>query len=129
MIVDEVYRAVALLLQMIEFRDHVRGTARTPFALVEDRNVAEDTRPRASARGLHRGETFHRKDRRHIQRHRLDEVQGETFAIRKRPLVEVALGGAVWIVHDLAVTGPGQSRNRDGILDPLEQVEHELLAV
>src|SRR5215472_5905031 len=114
---------------MLEFRDHVRGTARTPFALVEDRNVAKHTRPRASARGLHRGEALHRKDRRHVQRHRLDEIKGQAFAVRKRPLIEVALRGAVWIAYYLAVTCPSESRDRDGIFDLLEQIENELLAV
>jgi hypothetical protein len=61
MIVDEVHRALPSLLQMLEFCHHVRGAARTPFARVEDRDVAEDARPRASARGLHRGETFLRE--------------------------------------------------------------------
>ena len=89
-VVDEVDRAVAVLLELLELVDDVRRAARAPLALVEDRDVAEHARPRAAARGLHGREALEREHRRHVERHRLDEVERQALAVGERPLVEVA---------------------------------------
>src|SRR5207237_900938 len=77
MIIDEIDGAVAELLEIRELAHHVLRTARAPLAFIEDRNVAENARPRAAARRLHGRKALHREYRRHIERHRFDEIEGQ----------------------------------------------------
>ena len=118
-----------MLPQVLELCDYVLGAARAPLALVEDRDVAERARPRAAARGLHRREALHRQHRRNVERHGFDEVEWKALAIRKRPLIEVPLEHPVGVVRDLVVLHPGDARHRRRVVDALDEIEDELLAV
>ena len=129
-VVHEVDRAVAVLPQMLELRDDVRGAPRAPLALVEDRDVAEHAGPGTAARRLHRREAIQREHRRDVERHRLDEVERQALAVGEGPLVEIARQRPVRVVAERAVLLlPGDARHRVGIVQALEQVEDELLAV
>ena len=129
-VVHEVDGAVAVLLELLELRHHVLRAPRAPLALVEDRDVAEDAGPGAAARGLHGGEALEREHGRHVEGHRLHEVEVQALAVRERPLVEVAVERAVRVVPELAVRLlPGHARDRAGIVEALEEIEDELLAV
>ena len=129
-VVDEVDRAVAVLPQLLELRDDVGRRPRPPLALVEDRDVAEDARPRAAARGLHRREAVERQDGGDVERHRLDEIERQALAVRERPLVEIARQRPVRVVAERAVLLlPGHAGDRVGIVQALEQIDDELLAV
>ncbi len=129
MVVDEIHGAVAVLLEVLELGNHMRRAPRPPLAFVENRNVAEHAGPGAPARGLHRREPLHRQHRRHVQRHRLDEVELQTLPVRKGPLIQVALHGAVGVVNHPAVLHPGQAADRLGIVQIRQQIEEELFAV
>ena len=48
-VVDEIDGAIPVRFEMLELGDDMCGTARPPFAFVEDRNVAKDARPGAAA--------------------------------------------------------------------------------
>src|SRR5208282_5683803 len=122
MIVDEVDRSIAVRLQVFELGHHVFRATRTPLALIEDRDVAENARPWTAARSLHRGEALHREHGRYVQGHRLDEIEWQSLAVRKRPLVEIALRGPVRVVQDFAVASPGESRDSNRIFKLLGQV-------
>ena len=129
-IVDEIDAAVPFGLQPLELLDDVLGTPAAPLALVEDGNVAEDTGPGAAPRGLHRRVTVQREHGRHVERHRLDEVEGQALTIRNRPLVEIALGRAIGIHADRPVLLlPGQPADGVRVVETLQQVEDQLLPV
>ena len=129
-VVDEVDRAVAVLLQLLELGEHVRRGPGAPLAFVEDRDVAEHARPRTAARGLHRREAIERQDGRNVERHRLDEIERQALAVGEGPLVEVARQRPVRVVAERAVLLlPGDASDRVGIVQALEQVDDELLAV
>ena len=130
MVVDEVDRAVAILPQLLELGEDMGGGSRPPLAFVEDRDVAEHTGPRTAARRLHRGEAIQRQHGRDVERHRLDEVERQALAVGEGPLVEVARQRPVRVVAERAVLLlPGDAGHRVGIVQVLEQVDDELLAV
>ena len=68
---------------MLELGDDVLGASGAPFSLTENRNITEDTRPRAAARRLHRREPVQRENGGNVERHRLHEIEGKAFAIGK----------------------------------------------
>ncbi len=129
-VIHEVDRAVTFLPQLLELGNDVGRSPRPPLALVEDRDVAEHARPRTAARRLHRGEAIQRQHGRDIERHRLDEVERQALAVGKGPLVEIARQRPVRVVAEGAVLLlPGDASHRVGIVQVLEQVDDELLAV
>ena len=129
-VVDEVDRAVAILPQLLELRNDVGGGPRPPLALVEDRDVAEHAGPGTAARRLHRGEAIQRQHGRDVERHRLDEVERQALAVGEGPLVEIARQRPVRVVAERAVLLlPGDASHRVGIVQALEQIDDELLAV
>ena len=121
-VVHEIDRTIALLLQMLELRDHVSGASRPPLPFIEDRYVAENAWPRTAARRLHRRKPLHRQHRRHIERHRLDEIEWQTLAVGKWPLVEISLHRAVRVVDGLAVSCPRDTRDCGGVVDPFDEI-------
>ena len=48
-IVDKIDGAIPVRFEILELGDDMRGTAGPPFAFIENRNVAKDTRPGAAA--------------------------------------------------------------------------------
>ena len=44
-------------------------------------------------------------------------------------MIQIAVERTVWVADDLAVFFPGQARHAAGIVQPLEQIEQQLLAV
>ena len=129
MVVHEVHRPVTFVLQLLHLLHDGAGAARPPLPLVENRDVAKDTRPRTSPGRLHRREAVQGEDRRDVQGHRLHEVEGQAGPVRERPLVQVSLGDPVGVVLELAVLLPGDARDGLGVIEPLEQVKDELFAV
>ena len=130
MVIHEVDRAVAILPQLLELRYDVGGSPRPPLALVEDRDVAEHAGPGTAARRLHRGEAIQRQHGRDIERHRLDEVERQALAVGEGPLVEIARQRPVRVVAERAVLFlPRDASHRVGIVQALEQIDDELLAV
>ena len=69
------------------------------------------------------------EDRGDVERHRLDEVQREAISVGERPLVEIAIERPVRIVNQLTVLGPGDSGDVGGVVQSLQEVENQLLAV
>src|SRR5204863_5720170 len=61
--------------------------------------------------------------------HGLYKIQPDALAVREAPLVEIALQHAVRVVLDLAVLLPGHAGHGRRILEPLEEVQEQLLAV
>src|SRR6185436_5724396 len=114
---------------MIELRDHMSRASRPPLSFVEDRDVAEDAWPRTATRGLHRREPLHRQYGWHIERHRLDEIERQALAVWERPLIEIPLHQPVRIVDELAVLGPSDAGNPRRVVEMLDEIEDELLAV
>ena len=48
-VVDEIDGSISVRFEMLQLGDNMFGTARPPFAFVEDRNVAKNARPGAAA--------------------------------------------------------------------------------
>ena len=129
MVVNEGDGTIPEVLEILEFLHHVLRTAGTPLPLVEDRNIAEDAGPGASARGLHGREPLHGQDGRHIERHGFDEVQRQALPIGKRPLIKVALHRSVGVGDHMTILRPGESRDVGQIVHTLDEIKDELLPV
>jgi hypothetical protein len=129
-VVHEVDGAVAVLLELLELRHHVLRAPRAPLALVEDGDVAEDAGPGTAPRGLHGREAVQGEHGRHVEGHRLHEVEVQALPVRDRPLVQVAGQGRLSLCRRLPWRVlPRHAQDRRGVGQVLEEVQDELLAV
>ncbi len=82
-----------------------------PLTVGKSWNVTVDTWVRAATRCLHGAEAIQREYRRNIQRHRLNEVDGQALAVSIGKLVEILQDGTRRVLDDLGARAPDQAGN------------------
>ena len=109
MVIGEVDRAVAHVVELLHLSQNVLGGPKAPFAVGQGGDVAIDARVGAAARGLHRAEFLQRQYRRNIQRQGFDVVDRQRGSVRIRKLIEIANNRAAGIPDDFFAVAPDQT--------------------
>src|ERR1039457_788163 len=116
-IVGQIDRAIALVVQFLQLPQDVLGRSAAPLAIGEGGDVAVDAGIGAASRSLHRAEFVEREDGGDVQGQGLDVVDGQALPVRVGELVQVLDKGTGAVVDDLGAVTPDQPGYGTGVVE------------
>ena len=108
MIVGQINRTVALVVELLHFSQNMLRRTEAPFAVGQRGNVAINAGVRTAARRLHRAEFFQRQHRRHVERQRFDVINRQRHPVGIWKLVQILDDRAGDVLDDFFTVAPDQ---------------------
>ena len=128
MIVGQINRAVALVVELLHFAEDMLRRPKTPFAIGQRGDVAINAGVRTAARRLHGAEFFQRKNGRHVERQRFNVINRQRRPVGIRKLVQILDDRAGDVLDDFPAIAPDETGHACWIVQVVKIVRQKFFA-